>query len=128
MQCWQPLSRYYNFSYILSIRLNVIIILFMLFCVGLPLNETTIAQYLKEAGYSTGMVGKWHLGIGENYKYLPGHHGFDHYLVGIFTIHFAAVLWTGWNEPMLCFFYSKGTSRESWHMSVCHLLLPRCCL
>ena len=51
------------------------------YTLGLPLNETTIAQYLKEAGYSTGMVGKWHLGIGENYKYLPGHFGFDHYLV-----------------------------------------------
>ena len=67
----------------------------MLSCVGLPLNETTIAQYLKEAGYSTGMVGKWHLGIGANYMYLPGHHGFDHYLVGTFTIQFASVLWTG---------------------------------
>ena len=50
-------------------------------CVGLPLNETTIAKYLKEAGYSTGMVGKWHLGVGANNKYLPGHFGFDHYLV-----------------------------------------------
>jgi arylsulfatase A len=46
---------------------------------GLPHNETTIAEYLKEAGYSTGMVGKWHLGVGANNEYLPTNHGFDSY-------------------------------------------------
>ena len=48
---------------------------------GLPKNETTIAEYVKQAGYSTAMVGKWHLGVGLNGEYLPTHQGFDYYLV-----------------------------------------------
>ena len=47
---------------------------------GLPHNETTIAEALQNAGYKTGMVGKWHLGVGENGTYLPTNHGFDYYL------------------------------------------------
>lgn len=47
---------------------------------GLPLNETTIAEVLKTQGYSTAIVGKWHLGVGLNGTYLPTRHGFDSYL------------------------------------------------
>lgn len=44
---------------------------------GLPLNETTIATRLKSAGYTTGLVGKWHLGTDE--KYRPLARGFDEF-------------------------------------------------
>ncbi len=54
---------------------------------GLPLNETTIAEALKTADYSTAIVGKWHLGVGENLTYLPTNHGFDHYLVSLKLTH-----------------------------------------
>ncbi len=42
---------------------------------GLPLEAHTMAETLKEAGYSTGMFGKWHLGYQP--PFLPTHQGFD---------------------------------------------------
>jgi len=44
---------------------------------GLPEREITIAEQLKEAGYQTAAIGKWHLGHRE--QYLPTNHGFDTY-------------------------------------------------
>ena len=40
----------------------------------LPLNETTIAEKLKESGYKTFYAGKWHLG---SQGYYPEENGFD---------------------------------------------------
>tara|TARA_X000001036_G_scaffold252908_1_gene235406 strand:+ start:2436 stop:3857 length:1422 start_codon:yes stop_codon:yes gene_type:complete len=45
---------------------------------GLNENEITIAELLKEKGYSTSIFGKWHLGFQE--KFLPLNHGFDTFL------------------------------------------------
>ncbi len=44
---------------------------------GLPDSEVTIAEMLKENGYETGMVGKWHLG--HLPQFLPTNQGFDSY-------------------------------------------------
>ena len=40
----------------------------------LPLEEPTIAEWLRGAGYSTGLFGKWHLG---NKGFSPAEQGFD---------------------------------------------------
>ena len=44
---------------------------------GLNPDEITIAEMLKEQGYVTGCVGKWHLG--DQKQWLPTTHGFDSY-------------------------------------------------
>ncbi|HEX8522056.1 MAG TPA: sulfatase [Tepidisphaeraceae bacterium] len=44
---------------------------------GLPLEQVTIANEFKRAGYVTGMIGKWHLGSQPDYR--PPKRGFDEY-------------------------------------------------
>ena len=42
---------------------------------GLPRSETTLSELLHEAGYATGVFGKWHLGYQPGYR--PLERGFD---------------------------------------------------
>ena len=44
---------------------------------GLHPNEVTIAEILKQQGYATAIVGKWHLG--DQKEFLPTRQGFDSY-------------------------------------------------
>ena len=44
---------------------------------GLPLTETLISNRLKEYGYQTGLIGKWHLGYPDEYH--PNRRGFDYF-------------------------------------------------
>jgi arylsulfatase A-like enzyme len=44
---------------------------------GLQQNEITIARALKNKGYTSACIGKWHLG--HLPQYLPTRHGFDYY-------------------------------------------------
>lgn len=46
---------------------------------ALPEEEVTLAQLFRQSGYSTGMVGKWHLGH-KNPEQMPTARGFDEYL------------------------------------------------
>lgn len=45
---------------------------------GLPLDQRTIANHLKDAGYATALIGKWHQGFSAAHH--PQSRGFDEFL------------------------------------------------
>lgn len=64
---------------------------------GLPLSNKTMANFFKDQGYTTALIGKWHLG--ENPEYHPNSRGFDYFyghlsgVVDNYTHQFR------WNQP-----------------------------
>ena len=44
---------------------------------GIHPEEVTVAEVLRDRGYATGIIGKWHLG--DQPEFLPNNHGFDYY-------------------------------------------------
>lgn len=66
-------------------------------------SEKTLAEWLKEAGYATALVGKWHLGSAVP-EALPTHHGFDRF--------------DGFKGGCIDFFYhTYGKLGLDWHVN-----------
>ncbi|XP_029968370.1 arylsulfatase H [Salarias fasciatus] len=57
---------------------------------GLPPDETTFAKRLQQQGYTTGLVGKWHLGVScerrGDHCHHPNQHGFSYFYGLPFTL------------------------------------------
>lgn len=49
---------------------------------GLPLSEVTLADQLRNAGYRTGLIGKWHLGNNDRHPMKRGFESFFGFLGG----------------------------------------------
>src|ERR1051325_4151454 len=56
-------------------RMGIPNVIFATDTYGLPDTETTLPQMLKPLGYTSGCIGKWHLGSMP--KFLPTNRGFD---------------------------------------------------
>ena len=78
---------------------------------GLPVEETSIARMLKDAGYATAISGKWHLGYEP--KFFPLRHGFDSWFgpVGGSVDYFHHIEYTG--RPVL-YENDKPVKREGY--------------
>lgn len=66
---------------------------------GLPQHVPTLATALKENGYSTHMIGKWHLGLQSGNR--PEDHGFDYsfaFLAGCID-YYSHIFYWGMNNP-----------------------------
>lgn len=42
---------------------------------ALPLDTVTVGEAMRDSGYATGYIGKWHLGTGQEFQ--PNHQGYD---------------------------------------------------
>lgn len=69
------------------------------FKLQLDLEEYTLAEAFKDAGYATFFAGKWH--IGEEEKYYPHHQGFDLNKGGNNTGHPAGGYFSPYKNPQL---------------------------
>jgi arylsulfatase A-like enzyme len=59
-------------------RVSLPAVIFPAAVVGLNEKEPTVAALLKQQGYATMAIGKWH--VGDQVEFLPTRRGFDHYL------------------------------------------------
>lgn len=46
---------------------------------GMDVTQVTLADKLREAGYHTALIGKWHLGKGDKHQFAPRNRGFDRF-------------------------------------------------
>ncbi|XP_062940174.1 steryl-sulfatase [Cynocephalus volans] len=64
-------------------RFRTGVFLFVASSGGLPTSEITFAKLLKDQGYSTALIGKWHLGMSchsrTDFCHHPLRHGFDYF-------------------------------------------------
>ncbi len=78
------------------IRMGIQSVFFPESWTGMAPEEITLAEALKEQGYATSCVGKWHLG--HHYRYLPLQQGFDEYFGIPYSNDMEAVVYLDGNE------------------------------
>lgn len=65
---------------------------------GMPAEETTLVEMLKEQGYAAACVGKWYLGCLP--EFFPVNHGFDEWLGLPYSNDYWPVDYDGTKQPV----------------------------
>ena len=60
----------------------------------MPAEELTLAEHMREAGYATACIGKWHLGGRKQYR--PQNHGFDDFFGVLYSNNMVWLDWPQW--------------------------------
>ena len=89
-------------------RTGVVRVLFPQHDVGLSPEEVTIADLLKQRGYATAAIGKWHLG--HHPHFLPTRQGFDYY----WGIPYSNDMWIDPRAPLADDVILHGDVTEEW--------------
>jgi arylsulfatase B len=82
---------------------------------GLPLSEKVMPEYFKDAGYSTHLIGKWHLGLFKE-AYTPLQRGYDTF----FGYHGSHIDYFDYTHKFFGRNYSRGydlrrNANTEWH-------------
>lgn len=73
---------------------------------GINPNELTVPEALRDVGYATGMVGKWHLGDAPEFN--PVHHGFQEFFGAPYS------------HDMKPYYYQRGEEKLSEPVDIDH--------
>ena len=79
---------------------------------GVPPHEINMAELFRSSGYNTGLIGKWHLGHGE--EHIPNNRGFDYQygFYGAFSIYTPKQTTPGYNN----FIQDDLSAKYQWNM------------
>lgn len=81
---------------------------------GLPVTEITLAERMRAAGYRTGLVGKWHLGLDS--QFIPTQRGFEEFygfLIGTIPSYYDSTLWRNTTKFTATGYLTENFSREA---------------
>ncbi|XP_074643012.1 arylsulfatase H-like [Tubulanus polymorphus] len=87
---------------------------------GFQKDEFTMQRFLKQHGYTTSLIGKWHLGMGGDGSYLPTNRGFDSF-IGVPMVHIEPC--SSYVKMNVNIFFGIAVNKYKWVISAFYLFI-----